>query len=324
MEYNITELLEKIRATVESHRLGEGSYTRWIPLSPGDSRVPAINAYGCADAANILYTLNCFPRDPKERDAFVRNIGAMQNDDGLINEGTHLPIHTTAHCAAALELFEAYLPKPCYAMLPYLDKDALSDYLYQAEGHRGAGIYVALNLTGCADPAWNRAYFSWFWEHTDEKTGFWKRHFGSGEEPLWQYIGDGFHFLFNMEYERVPLRYPERMIDTCLAMYDDKKQWPERFGEIAHYIEMDWIYCLSRASRQTPHRFYEIRERLESFTDMYISNIQNMDFSTDPGVNDLHMLFGMTCALAELQNVLRGTLHSDKPLRLPLDRRPFI
>ena len=36
------------------------------------------------------------------------------------------------------------------------------------------------------------------------------------------------------------------------------------------------------------------------------------------------MLFGGVCALAELQQTLRGELISDKPLRLVLDRRPFI
>ena len=71
MEFELNEILDKIRKTVDSHRLGEGCYTRWIPLSAEDTRVPAVNAYGCADAANILYTLNCFPREQKERDAFV-------------------------------------------------------------------------------------------------------------------------------------------------------------------------------------------------------------------------------------------------------------
>ena len=39
---------------------------------------------------------------------------------------------------------------------------------------------------------------------------------------------------------------------------------------------------------------------------------------------DLHLLFGMVCCLAELQQALPGTFRTQRPLRLVLDRRPFI
>ena len=42
------------------------------------------------------------------------------------------------------------------------------------------------------------------------------------------------------------------------------------------------------------------------------------------GMNDLHALFGSVCAIAELQRALPGEFPTTKPLRLPLDRRPFI
>ncbi|MDF3130566.1 hypothetical protein P0Y35_15265 [Kiritimatiellaeota bacterium B1221] len=48
-------------------------------------------------------------------------------------------------------------------------------------------------------------------------------------------------------------------------------------------------------------------------------NIEKAD-----GLNDLHMLFGSLCALAELQASLPGVLTSSRPLKLVLDRRPFI
>ena len=47
-------------------------------------------------------------------------------------------------------------------------------------------------------------------------------------------------------------------------------------------------------------------------------------YKTDDGFNDLHALFGTVCALAELQNVLYDEVNTTKPLRLVLDRRPFI
>ena len=87
---------------------------------------------------------------------------------------------------------------------------------------------------------------------------------------------------------------------------------------------MDWVFCLTRAQRQTPHRFYEVRERLEDFAERYLDFWLNVDWEHNESINDLHMLFGGVCGLAELQQTLRGKLVSDVPLKLVLDRRPFI
>ena len=98
----------------------------------------------------------------------------------------------------------------------------------------------------------------------------------------------------------------------------------ETFGESAKFVEMDWVYCLTRAMQQTPHRHDEIMLVLEDFAQKYISYWQNVDYSTDKNINDMHELFGGVCALAELQRALRGKLYSEVPLKLVLDRRPFI
>ena len=44
----------------------------------------------------------------------------------------------------------------------------------------------------------------------------------------------------------------------------------------------------------------------------------------DARLNDLHMLFGALCCLAELQQALPGRLGTGRPLKLVPDRRPFI
>ena len=56
----------------------------------------------------------------------------------------------------------------------------------------------------------------------------------------------------------------------------------------------------------------------------YTDFLGSIDVKTHDGFNDLHMLFGTTCALAELQQALPGEMAVKKPLKLVLDRRPFI
>ena len=81
---------------------------------------------------------------------------------------------------------------------------------------------------------------------------------------------------------------------------------------------------MTRASRQTPYRFDECCQLLEDFADGYLGWFETIDWEKDEGFNDLHMLFGAVCALAELQQTLRGKILTVNPLKLVLDRRPFI
>ena len=138
------------------------------------------------------------------------------------------------------------------------------------------------------------------------------------------HMAGSFHYLFNHEWAHMPLRYPEKMIDSCIEMYNTPGMLPPDFGKQSHFLEIDWVFCLTRASRQTPHRFYEIRELLRDFTEKYLHYWRNLDVKTDESANDLHMLFGGVCALAEIQQSLRGEYVTDFPLKLVLDRRPFI
>ena len=344
--YDITPIIENIHKTVETHRVGVGAYARWLWQNENGDREMGVNPYGCADAANILYSIGAFPKDPMERAEWGRVMQEMQGEDGQFHERTHYPLHTTAHCIAALELFDAKPSRPCTALLPYLQKEKLYELLDGlnwtgnpwTDSHLGAGIYVALHLSDAADAQWCRDYFAWFYENADPETGFWVGPRASNSvrtARTFMYMAGGFHYLFNHEYAHMPLRYPERVIDTCIALYDGWKvglssldannvALRENFGTHADFLEIDWIYCMTRAQQQTSHRYDEVRQRLEDFTEFYMKFWENVDWEHDESVNDLHMLFGGVCGLAELSRALRGVLVSEIPLKLVLDRRPFI
>jgi hypothetical protein len=99
---------------------------------------------------------------------------------------------------------------------------------------------------------------------------------------------------------------------------------PDNFAEKCNFIEVDWLFCLTRAGRQTAYRYEERMALIEEFAKKYCAYMLSIDYEKDEGFNDLHMLFGACCALAELQTALPGKIITEKPLRLVLDRRPFI
>jgi len=323
---DITEILQSVRETVHSHRLGDGQYARY-----GASRGTKINAYGCADAANILYSLRSLPKSRAERDAFVAAIQGFQDPvSGYFLEGSHHAIHTTAHCTAALELFDALPLYPFSDMETYLDAEQFERYMMETcdflhrgnAAHPGAGIYAAFSITGKASPTFKKAYFDFLDRTCSPTTGLWEK------DPVPEFtrrfqIGDAFHYYFNYGDAHRAIPYPAALIDACLDAYRGGA-FEETFGRQFHFIEMDWVYCLNRATYQTAHRFDEVKSTLLEFTKGYIGYLAEVDYKTDPGANDLHLLFGVVCALIELQKALPGMIVSEIPTRLVLDRRPFI
>ena len=321
-------------AVVRRHALGGGAYARWGWENDRRDRGLGANAYGCADAVNILYTLNRFPTDADERAAMTAALQSHQDaETGLFIEKTAFPhhaFHTTAHCTAALEVLDARPLHPFRAFDPDLDIEAMKALLDGLEwettknsGHIGAGLYAALTITDSVNDDWKDAYFDWLDAECDEATGLWRRGHITDDVPLYQRMGDGFHFLFNYESAHRPYPYPERLIDSCLAMYNENRM-PTNFGRRFHFTEIDWVFSLNRASRQTPHRFYEVKAALRDFAQGYADYLSGVDWLTCEGANDLHLLFGTLCCFAELQQALPGVIRTHRPLRLTLDRRAFI
>lgn len=329
---DLRELIDRAVGIVRRHNLGApGEYGRWLRQDANDAPGVEVNPYGVADAANILYTIGEWPA-AAERWAWVDVLGGMQDaSSGLFHEATHHPFHTTAHCVAALELFDARPRHPLSEMQPLRDDGAVERFLDQldwtwnpwGESHRGAGLYAALVLAREVDLSWQDRYFDWLWREADPETGFWRR--GSvvagGDALLFHHLAGSFHYLFNHEYARRPLRYPERMAATCLRIAADQL-FP--LGQTVGFAEIDWVYCLTRSVRQCGTSYAPARKALQDFAEAYVRYLSALDPLTDGGLNDLHQLFGALCALAELQAALPGELRSDVPLRLVLDRRPFI
>jgi len=257
----------------------------------------------------------------------------MQNPGtGMYEEPTHHTIHTTAHCMAALELFDAKPLHKCSYLNDCLTKEGLYHKLETEidfeehpwrDSHIGAGIFVALTMTDAVDAQWKDWYFEWFWKNSSPVNGF--AFYGKEmKADIFRYMGGGFHYLFNHEAEHRPMRYPEAVMDACLPMLQNPEKWGRAFFSVCGFLEVDLVYSVSRAMRQTPHRFYEAKAALESFAEKFLKSLYSRNFQTDLSFNDLHCLFGTACCLAELQAALPGKIITSKPLRLVLDRRPFI
>ncbi|MBO7170543.1 MAG: hypothetical protein J6W28_05125 [Clostridia bacterium] len=333
MKRNIDNILRYIRLAVDEHRLESGKYARWCYQSAKGDRDLSRLEYGCADAANILYTLGAFPQDADERASFVQVLQSFQGEDGLFEEPTHHPLHTTAHCVAALELFDAKPLRPLTYHKEHFDtEEKLCAYLASLDwksgpwnaAHRGAGLYSAMVLTEKMPLTWQNTYFDWLSEHCDPETGLGLR--GShGEKPMLHHLAGWFHYLFNFTYARRPIPYAKQAVDACISLYREELCHLGHFGHSISFAEIDWVYILNRASSQCGHRREEAKETLRAFADVFFTYLEtDLETAYAKRFDDMHGTFGALCAIAELQAALPGEILSTVPLRLVLDRRPFI
>jgi hypothetical protein len=320
-----------------------GAFRRWNWQNEAQSRDLGSSPYGCAGAANILYTIGRFPRDARERLERIEMLQSFQDpESGLFNDSSLHTFHTTAYCIAALELFDA---RPLHSLTALNDLKNirvmhafLGSLGWRTDPWReslpGAGLFTALALTEEANPDWQDAYFAWLWDHNDPLSGciggkdlspIDATHISpahiSGSETMMPHMAGTFHYLFNMQWARRPLRFPERLIDTCLTLFEEEV-FP--FGRSIGFAEIDWLYCVNRSCRQCGYRFDDCQSAIIRFGLRLTEYVLALDPRTDEGLNDLHHLFGSLCAFAELQQAVPGLVRTNFPLRLVLDRRPFI
>ena len=329
-KYDFRPFIANVLAGIKAHELDSGHYRRWL-LKDDNS----VNPYGCADACNILYSIGSLPRQQSIRDAHVSALQQLQDPEtGMFHEATHHSIHTTAHCLAAIELFDAAGLHPLKGIEDIQGKQ-IGEFLIGldwtnpwSQSHQGAGIYAAKVLQGEADETWKALYFDWLWQHACPETGYWRqgdteiRAASENDRGIFPYLASAFHYLFNLQHAHQPLRYPEAMIDTGLRIYNDSL-YPS-LGQSIGFAEIDWVYCQTRALRQCGHRFEESMDAIRRFANQWLSYVLSLDYATDTRLDDLHALFGCICCLAELQQTLPGTILTEVPLKLVLDRRPFI
>lgn len=330
---NFEDYVRFVKARLREYRVADGRYQRHI-LRTGHETEGRADAYGTADAANILYTLGELPGEGEARRALSDGIKSFQDPlSGIFVDPTHSDYHTTAHCIAALELFDLRPDHKLRFLAPLVAEPGnLETFLDQLDwmnpwqaSHDGAGVAAALALSGEAGQDWFDRYFGWLDAEVDTETGWWRR---GRMLPTSEYPGrfgnlaGSFHYHFNYYYFRRPLPYAERVIDSCLNLYADGLA--DLCIKTVGFKDIDWIFCLNRALRQTGHRRQEAVAALAVVAARALERLSDRSHLESEEFDDLHNIFGGLCAVAELQLALPGRIRTERPLRFVLDRRPFI
>lgn len=329
--YDLRPFIKDVKKIVEHHYLGKpGEYTRWLTQDASGSRDLGASPYGCANAVNILYTINELPCDYEKRQEFVKVLQNFQNqENGLFENPGNFATHTTAFVSGALNLLDAEPLYQATGFAKYQSKEGLFAFLDSIDwaknpwlgAHKGAGIYASMLLTGTVSDEWEDYYFEWMDGNADPVTGLWKKDALEGAEAF-HYLASTFHYVFNYEYAKRALPYPKELLETCIKAYYDGACID--FAKAVGWPDIDFTYLLARVQRRAGIGYEETQKILKEIADGLITQLLAMDPETSEILNDLNTLFAIVCALAVLQDALPGYIRTSKPLKLVLDKRPFL
>jgi hypothetical protein len=307
---------------------GAGQY----PDAPGGTEA---TLYGAADMACVLYAIGALHPTEKQRAEWGEAFERFQNQETgwFLQKSFGLsPEHNTAFALGAMELLDLTPRYPVKMDAEYANPRTFLETLnwktnVYRDAHRGAGIGAIYTLRGMLEPgtrstAWFAEYFAACDGYFDVMNGLMgqdKPATGDTDQ-----IGGTFHYAFVYEYFHRQMPYPEKRIDTVLGLQREDGFWLE--GNYL-WLTLDAIYLMTRTLRYCAHREEEVRASVRRAvraveTAAYSPEGRKRSFSKGQAVHAATV----ACAIgAEAQSFLgAGEVVTDWPLKLVLDRRPFI
>ena len=190
-----------------------------------------------------------------ERDAWIAQINAFAQPDGSYGPARkgHSPQHANGMVIGALgalggrqlrpvQLYEAFdAPQKVGPWLEHIDwrKQWGGSHLFWGGMH-------CFSMSRQCTTAWRRTVFQWLDANLDPQTGWW--HKGVAHAGPFEPLGGGAHIwpIYQHHAQRFP--YPERVIDSILALQKPDGCW---LG-YGNYMELDALYGLAYMSSLAP------------------------------------------------------------------------
>lgn len=257
---------------------GPGAYS-YKPGGPAlcyASCYAALTLHLCGELARLA------PPARKDWAGFIRS---CQGEDGLFRDPRiDIPLaaevdwwgwrHLTLHALMALTALGEVVDRPFSLILPFQRKGAMSAWLETRNWkqdpacvsnevqNRGTFLQYARDFQGarwCGDAL--AEMYRWLGARQDPATGLWGERF---DTPHRLSIGvqTGYHLWLLYFYDQEPVRYPERIIDSCLRTQNRLGGFGAALNSSA-CEDIDSIDPLARLSLALDYRREQVRESLE-------------------------------------------------------------
>ena len=160
------------------------------------------------------------------------------------------------------------------------------------------------SLSRTCEPTWLDYVFRWLDNNVDEQTGWWRK--GTVYTDRHQPLGGSVHILPLYQHHGRPFPYPERVIDSVLALQLPNGRWLNRAkdrDQIMHYLELDALYALSYTKSLAPgYRKDDIKTAVNRYADL-VHRYWNQPSPTWPKLHP-HRILSMVGTFGLLQKLL--------------------
>ncbi|NLX98036.1 MAG: hypothetical protein GXY83_17885 [Rhodopirellula sp.] len=238
---SMDDVREKTLRFVESMRVTDGPYGRYRYAA--GSKQPTLYSSTYAAMTRHLYRdLDLLTQT--QRQEWIDYLQSHQDDDGLFRD----PVifgqgwyqddpewcgrrHLSCHVVTALTCLGAVAAKPMRFLDPFLEPGGLvrwletrawedrPDFVGNEVLNLGTLMQYARDFQGekrCGPAV--RELLDWMaHHHINEQTGLWGKLDVNEPRGLSRAVMGGYHFWLLYFYDHVPIPYPERVVDSCLA-----------------------------------------------------------------------------------------------------------
>ena len=211
--------------------------------------------------------------------SFARHDFGLPHDGSYCDTMGHSPLHANGMVIGALGVLGGRQAHPTRLYADFDRPDFVGPWLESLDwskawrtSHFFWGGVNGFSFIARADAAWLQATFAWLEANLDPATGWWRA--GVAHADRHQALGGMVHLLPLFEHHGRKFPYPERVIDSVLALQLPEGRWlragagPDSL-HVMHYLELDALYALVLMRKFSPdYRRDDIIEAARRYGDL--------------------------------------------------------
>jgi hypothetical protein len=215
---------------------------------PGTTNAPSL--YAACDVAHIRTVMGEDLQKaltPAQRRAWIDHINSFAQPDGTYGPGrlNHSPQHANGMVIGALGVLGGRQLRPVQLYDAFDTPEKVGPWLEKIDWRKQwsgshlfwGGMHCFSMSHRCSD-AWRKTVFDWLDANLDPETGWWRK--GVPHAGPFEPLGGGAHIWPIYQHHRQPFRFPERVIDSILALQKTNGCW---LG-YGNYMDLDALYGL--------------------------------------------------------------------------------
>ncbi len=187
----------------------------------------------------------------------------------------HSELHANGMVIGALGVLGGKQRFPVHLYDDFNSEEKVADWLDKIDwtwqwraSHLFWGGMYCYSFSKLCSNAWLARVFDWLDRNLDENTGWWRDGIPHGDRH--QPLGGSVHIVPLYQHHGQTFPYPERLVDSVLALQLPNGSWMERETiHVMSYLELDALYAFSFAQIYIPeYRKDDIRQAVKRYSNL--------------------------------------------------------